>query len=304
LVTHGLKKPQGIAVDAARTWLYVADEEASAVFRFNLLFVDGKMLVDGRQIFAARNVESRWVAADGVGNIFFTDETTNLIWTVPQDVLAREESKPEVLYAGSDIECKGEGLNSDGFVPRECQVIPGVSAPGGIAADNFNVFWTNKADGFTMGSVVKGSENPPETNIGSSVMRISITSAKVYGVCPTAKYIYYTEDRTMVYAVGKDGGTAAVVTDKLQSPRGCVWDGDGTIYVADRGTNAIYSLPANPRKLRSMRVLKSADVDDAFGLALVTEPIFLSGTKRTATSRSSFLWLLGGLMSLGWWVQL
>ena len=43
-----------------------------------------------------------------------------------------------------------------------------------------------------------------------------------------------------------------MVTDKLLEPRGYVWDGDGTIFVADRGGGAVYGLPSNSLRLRAM----------------------------------------------------
>lgn len=278
LIESGLNKPQGIAVDASRKWLYVADEAAQAIFRYNLLFNDGTLGVEEQQVIAVDKVSSRWVAVDGVGNIFFTDETNNLVMRVDQDILAREEMKSDILYAGSPTErCANPGapgyLTPDGLTPRECIPIAGVSSPGGIATDNFNIFWTNKANGRAMGSVVKGSEDPPSTGIEASVGRIAQTSAKAYGVCVAGNNIFYTDDRTMVYEVGKHGGSAVVVTDKLVEPRGCVWDGDGTVFIADRGGEdggAVYAMPALSRSMRAMKVEKLSDFRDAFGLAVVT----------------------------------
>merc|ERR1719265_985968 len=58
-----------------------------------------------------------------------------------------------------------------------------VSAPGGVAVDNFNIFWTNKAVGTMVGSVIKGMETPPSTNVAASVRPIAKNAVKSYGVC-------------------------------------------------------------------------------------------------------------------------
>ena len=33
------------------------------------------------------------------------------------------------------------------------------------------------------------------------------------------------------------GGAIATISEKMKGPRGCAWDGDGTVYVADETGN-------------------------------------------------------------------
>lgn len=269
LIDAGLKSPQGLAVDQKKNKLYVADPDSRKIFGFNLLFNNGVLLTDGKQEVAAQNVDARWVAVDGVGHIFFTDERYNLIQKVTADRLLRGDPTPAVIYSGNSVSQ--------------------VSGPGGIAVDNFHVFWTNKVVGNLVGSVVKGFEEPPATNVAASVKAIAKNAGKVYGVCLSMNNVFYTDADKYVYAVKKTGGAIATVTDKLIQPRGCVWDRDGTVFVADKGGNAIYSLPGNMHTLTPMRLTKVVDFGDAFGLAVI------SGAHQLVAASAA---VLAGLVSL------
>jgi len=250
LVESGLKSPQGVAVDQKRQKLYVADPDSRKIFSYSLVFNNGVLITDGNQKVAAQNVEARWVAVDGVGNIFFTDERDNLVQRVNAEKILRGDPTPTVLYNGINV--------------------AQVSAPGGIAVDNFHVFWANKAVGTLVGSVVKGYENPPETNVAASVKAIAKNAVKVYGVCISQSNVFYSDKETYLYAVKKSGGAIATVTDKLMQPRGCSWDGDGTVYVADKAGNAVYMFPGNMNTLTPMKMTKVIDFEDAFGVAVIS----------------------------------
>merc|ERR1719265_785 len=80
--------------------------------------------------------------------------------------------------------------------------------------------------------------------------------------------IFYTQPDAIVYGVRKTGGGPQVVTDRLTNPRGCAWDGDGTIYVADRGANAVFSFAGNMPELGTALLDKAVDFQDAFGVAV------------------------------------
>merc|ERR1740129_237614 len=109
-------------------------------------------------------MESRWVAVDGTGTLFFSDEPQNRILKVNADTALRGDTTPEVVYSGDSI--------------------AEVNEPGGVAVDNFNVFWTNKHFGTQAGSLVRGSEHPP-LNVAPefSLSVLAKNSVKCYGVC-------------------------------------------------------------------------------------------------------------------------
>ena len=81
--------------------------------------------------------------------------------------------------------------------------------------------------------------------------------------------VFYTNTQTFLYGVKKSGGAIATVSDKLLGPRGCAWDGDGTIYVADKTAKAIYSFAGNMHVLAPAQLTKAYEYDDAFGLAVI-----------------------------------
>jgi len=263
LIDSGLRSPQGLCVDGKRNKLYVADPDAKKIYGYNLLFTAGVLMTDGLQAVAAQNVEARWVAVDGVGSIFFTDERNNMISKVSGDNVLRGDPTPQVLYSSSTV--------------------TEVSAPGGIAVDNYHAFWANKIAGTQVGSIERAFEVPPDTDIGTSVTSISSNAAKVYGVCLVNDNVFYTNSETFIYGVKKKGGAIATISDHMIQPRGCTWDEDGTVYVADKGSNGVYEFAGNMHVLTPVRLTKVVDFEDAYGVATV--------------SRASSLLLLGSSSS-------
>jgi len=250
LIDSGLRSPQGLAVDSRKKVLYVADPDMRKIFAYDLVFSNGLLMTDSKgPKVAAQNVEARWVAVDGVGNLFFTDELTNVVQKVTAEQLDAGNPSPSIIYDGA--------------------LVSEVNRPGGVAVDNFHVFWTNKAVGTQVGSVVKGVEEPDTASASAPATRIARNSNKVYGVCLSQNNVYYTDAQRFLYGVKKNGGAIATVSDRLLGPRGCSWDGDGTVYVADKTANAIFSFPSNMHMLAPAQLTKVSDFDDAFGVALV-----------------------------------
>jgi sugar lactone lactonase YvrE len=232
---------------------------------------DGELRVAGRRTTVCREAESRWVAVDSVGNVFFSDEPRSRILKISAERAMRGgESSPETIIDGT--------------------AFAQVNSPGGVAVDTFNVYWTNKRAGAQVGSIIKG----PETQVASatSLVRKSVNvlarkAIKSYGVCLALDNVYFTDSEKFLFAVKKNGGTVKEVSSQLKNPRGCAWDGDGTVYVADRGSNAVYSFAGNMGQLKHAQLNKAFDHEDAFGLAVAME--------RSSSSQrgqvSAFLWL-------------
>jgi len=250
LIDSGLKAPMGLASDQQRGRLFVADPELKKVLAFNILFSGGKAVVDGEAGVAATDVEARWVACDGVGNLFVSDEARNYIMKIPAQSAFRKNLDPVVVYSGN--------------------ALTQVSAPGGVAVDNFHIFWSNKAVGTTAGSVVKGFETPPAANTAETVLVLAKNADKVYGVCLAKDNVFYTNHEKYIYGVKKGGGEEVTISDKFQEPRGCTWDGDGTIFIADRSANVVSAFAGNMQKLTPARVGKVIDLEGAFGVAVLS----------------------------------
>merc|ERR1719420_1049843 len=105
---------------------------------------------------------------------------------IPVDSNLRTSTNPTVVYSGN--------------------ALTQVSAPGGVAVDNFHIFWSNKAVGTTSGSVVKGFESPPNANTAESVLVLANNADKVYGVCLAKDNVFYTNHDKYIYGVKKGGG--------------------------------------------------------------------------------------------------
>jgi len=251
LIRSGLVNPQGIAVDQKRSQLFVTDPDPSVkkVFSYSL-HANGDTLSVGDQAVVSDGTESRWVTVDSVGNVFFSDEELNQIMRISPDNLLRGNKKGEIVYNGQALK---------------------VSSPGGIATDNFFTYWVNKDLGTQFGSVIKGISSPGAGAEASSLVQsLAVNTVTSYGICMAMGNIYYTQKDSVIYGIKKDGGggVPVTITDRLTNPRGCAWDGDGTVFVADRGANSIYSFAGNMRTLSAVQVSKVADYDWAFGIAV------------------------------------
>lgn len=192
-----------------------------------------------------------------------TDEAQNMVLKLPVERAVRGDTKPEVVYDGMSF--------------------AQVSAPGGTARDAFHTYWTNKALGSQVGSVVKGGGMDDATKLRTNLMALSKNTDKSYGVCLAMHNIFYTQPESTIYGVKKTGGEPHAISDRLQNPRGCAWDGEGTVYVADRGFGAIFSFAGNMPQLAAVQLTKAVDFDDAFGIAILAQ-------KRPVHKRSLFSW--------------
>mmetsp|Transcript_35979 Transcript_35979/g.66109 ORF Transcript_35979/g.66109 Transcript_35979/m.66109 type:complete len:317 (+) Transcript_35979:112-1062(+) len=248
LVDSGLCTPQGIAVDEYRGYLYVADPGSHALFRFRLT-LDGDALRTGKKETLVDGVEVRWVAVDGLGNVFFSDEENHQIVKIPIELLEKTEGSDglaTVLYDG---------------------VGQKVSAPGGVAVDNYRLYWVNKVDGVGMGTLIQGSELG--TAAPSNVTVLATNSPKCYGICLHRGYIYFTDEAHNIYGYNKRSGQVSTISDSLLEGRGCAGDGVGTIFVADKTANAVYEFPGtDPAVLTSKSVQKAVDFEGAYGVAV------------------------------------
>jgi sugar lactone lactonase YvrE len=238
-------------MDQKRQRLYVADPDVKKIYMYQLSTRDGELHVAGRRKTVCREAESRWVAVDNVGNVFFSDEPRSRILKLSADRAMRGERSPEIIVDGA--------------------VFAEVNDPGGVAVDTFNVYWTNKRAGARVGSIVKGPETLVAGAVQKSVSVLARKAIKSYGLCLAFDNVYFTDSEKSLFAVKKNGGPITEISSQLQNPRGCAWDGDGTVYVADRGGNAVYAFAGNMQHLKHAQLNKAFDYEDAFGLAVAME---------------------------------
>eukprot|EP00927_Polykrikos_kofoidii_P074622 TRINITY_DN70649_c0_g1_i1.p1 TRINITY_DN70649_c0_g1~~TRINITY_DN70649_c0_g1_i1.p1 ORF type:complete len:328 (+),score=54.34 TRINITY_DN70649_c0_g1_i1:135-1118(+) len=253
LIETELSVPQGLAVDQYRKRLFVADPDLNGLAAYSIVHVDDALTV-GKRHMVAQNVETRWVAVDGVGNVYLTDESNDNILKLPAKAIdsvfdGGSVEQAQIIYNGSTHEA--------------------VRSPGGIGTDNFFVYWLNKASGTSVGSVIRGPATPPIAANSPGLLALSKNSMKSYGICLSNRNAFYSDEHSNLYAVSRRGGNPSIVSSSFTEPRGCAFDGDGTAYVADKGRNAVYSFAANAGSFDgAAQVDKAADLLGAFGVAM------------------------------------
>jgi hypothetical protein len=274
--------------------LYVADAGTGKILRWKLgedsTTATLAVVSKPTEIYSGSYVS--WIAVDSIGNLFFSDEDTSTIFKVSADELIKT-SRPnsDAYYPAFDLNCPGEyGTETPNTVvvySRDQTKTSEVSGPGGLAVDNFHVIWGNKQLGTQVGSVVKGYETSTTEKVKQPV-KIALNTERVYGICIAGNNVYYTDKRTNLYGVKKHGGGIATISESMKGPRGCAWDGDGTIYVADMEGGKVKSFPANmlnlaPQKLKDVVV----DVMQPMSLAVYETPVSRcaeSGALRVASA--------------------
>jgi len=187
----------------------------------------------------------------------------------------------------------------------EKDVSENVGTPAGIVAEGSRLYWTNQMGGLSSGSVVEGKTNPrikkpagggeavvaapaapaaegAEDEGGSKAVdaaaadeKPTFPSTKVtenvpsaYGIALTSSKILYTNPSHYVWACSRGTGETVSLTSGLLKPRGIVWDGDNTVYIADQEGNYIVSMPIGLLK-PGAPVSHTLDIHSPFGLALV-----------------------------------
>jgi len=276
-------EPRGIAVDHNRNGLYVACPGTAEIRRYVLVETGSAATLKlevGSPVVVVSNVKARWVAVDAVGNLFFSREEENSIVKVPAAQLIDPGSstlafmKEGVHQSAGTYKSEAVVLEDDTALYAGTKV-PAVSSPGGVAVDNFRVFWTNKVFGTQAGSVVQGFEVPPQAD-KAKVTPIAANANKVLGICLSANNVYFTDEHVNLYGVKKYGGAIATISTRMVAPRGCAWDGDGTVYVADYANGEtgakIYSFPANMKSLAPQKLEVAYDTTQVstqpFGIAV------------------------------------
>jgi len=271
VISTGLHEPCGLAMDHNRQRLYVADPKSHKVFMYKLHFGDdGLSMHEDEQFIAVRDITARWVTVDEKGTLFATDETRSFIAEVKSEDLA------ELGNGDDSVRPQFHKLYNHDQTKQ-------VDRPGGIAVDGHNVYWGNRARGRPYGSLLSASEDPAgdiSRGVPDMVQALSKNVDKVYGVCASPTLVFYTGGARSVYGA-KPGysqlrGSTTVLLNDYAVPRGCVWDGDGTVFLADKGGDAVWSFPSSMHGLGLVQASKLFDVQDPYGVAVFRPSLALN----------------------------
>lgn len=290
VVDSGLLGPEGIAVDRVRGILYIADPPSQKIFSYQLSVNPTGMLVsDGKQVTIVQGVEVVWLSVDSHGNLYYTSALSNEVLAIDRAVLSKIQTD-EITASSLKTESQhaadvAKELAASKLLEQENLPTPrptlkptihvlyskmegedSASAPAGIAADGITVYWGNGASGTTLGALIAGMRNPAE---GQGVTKLGSNTNTAYGVATSSNAVFYTDKTQFVYGVKKAGGTPEKMTTQLQSPRGLVWDGDGTVFVADQASSMVYSFPSG--RIAPASLSRTTALHDAFGLAIISK---------------------------------
>lgn len=302
LVDAGLMAPMGIALDRTRGYLYVCDFDARKLYQYKLRIKPGgkrtEVLTDGDRVEVMTNIKTRWCTVTQNGDLLFSNEDTNAInkikFVTIQRLRTGEIHTGDLVVQTQQIQQEMEAAK----LAAEQQIAQGVagvtmpveppyiyalydagscadiSQPSGMYTDGVNIFWGNYGNGEAKGSVVQGKVDPEKALADASASnpskKLAVNTNTVRGVVKTHKSLVYADETNKVYSVSLSGGPVYTMTDTLDTPRGLVWDGDNTIYVADSQAGRIWSFPSG-RLSNNQPLLTTVDLFDAFGLALLTE---------------------------------
>lgn len=285
----GLRSPKGIAVfqSANASVLYVSDTDAENIYAYDLsTSMQHGTLTVGPQRRVVEGVAggASWITVDGLGNLFFTVGANAQIEMVPmQDLFTGKPVGSTVLYAQDKAT---------------------VSRPGGLASDNYFLYWANQDAGETAGTVVRAYESKARADSQSSgafPKQLAANAAAASSVCLARDTVFYTGVSQSLFAVKRDGGAIAEVSHGFNAPRGCIYDLEGTIYVADSADNRVYSLPGNFGSLRAVRRLtRVMEVEGPWSLAVVTGSMthVYGGAARLTSASAALLAILFAMTTL------
>ncbi|CEM33007.1 unnamed protein product [Vitrella brassicaformis CCMP3155] len=218
----GLVSPRGVAVDAERGRLYVADSGLSKILQYKAFVHGSDLLCDRIPTTVASGVSVRYIAVDHQGSLYFNAEGKNALQYMTVEMMSAGEP-PASLYAGAGAK---------------------VMAPRGLAHDSISLVWGNDQQDF---SVVKAPEKPENSG---QVKVLARTKEPVLGVAADGAHVYYTTARSpaarpgfggAIYAMKKDGGNPIRISTAVRKPTDIATDSQGNVFVADEERGRVVS---------------------------------------------------------------
>lgn len=254
-----LERPLGLAVDSSRGVLYVADAARREVLGFRVYedsVFAGSLSFDG-PFLVMSDISAHWLSVNSVGSLFVSDPKEGRILTVPAEKL-------KALLEGGELkEDVKDVYSQENDSP--------VRFPQGVAANGRELFWANGQHGQEVGAVVRGLEEIGPSLALETTKALSKDSDSAFGVCLTSSRLYYTAREHSMYSLRADGvGRRVTVSNRLQEPRGCAYDGEGTVFVADRKAGRVFSFAGAEPNLAGSRIMSPVlEVGDAYGVAVL-----------------------------------
>lgn len=274
LVAGGeLVQPEGLAVDAIRRVLYVADPGSSSVLAFRLMENKGPtpgLYADAPQV-VLNGVEVHWIAVDSQGTLFCVDAGNNRILSLPGRSRGFIAEEANVLYEGGSTQA--------------------LKAPEGIAVDGGYIFWVNSQNGQSDGVLVRAPEDDKLDSRASELFVLAKNADKGAGVCLTGSRIVFS-DGSKIFSSSINGDDIVEVTAAGQAVRGCAFDGDGTVYLTDKTQGMVLGFSGSGSHISQRGLMPAMAVAGADGIAI------FGSSSSTARSMATAGFGVAGLLAL------
>lgn len=295
LPSRGLVEPKTICVDTRNKRLYVADPAAGMVYWYQLMVLeDFRLLSDGRKRLAVANVAADGLAVDGLGNLYVAGRAQ-----AAKAVEGIFKQDVKTIERGADLHDVprpiwtnfwARYLWGNGTVnPLQAPVL---FQPGSVAVSAFQVYWGNKLKPVNGTALVQANLGGPPPRPSPAVMASSFIIQERYAAIHNGSMRPITDKvpgimsialtpTTLLYATkggvyginlndvpkgcGADNARCPLIAEPTD-PTGMVWDGDGTVYVADRMAGAVFTFAAGA--MTKQTLVKASDAKGAFSVAI------------------------------------
>ncbi len=243
LVTTGLNKPYGLAVDSAGN-VYIADAYNFAIKKWS---VANNAVTTTASL--GTNHYPYDVAMDGAGNLYISVQNyaTVMKWTAANGTLTTLASQPQISGAfGVAVDGAGNVYIADGASAISewkaadqsvTNIATGLNTPHGVAVDGAgNVYIAD-----TVNSAIKkwtAASNTVSTLVSSGLNHPTGVAVDRAGNVYIADYANHAVEKWPVAS----GTLNTLVPSGLYYPQGVAVDGAGNVYIADSGNDAVKEL--------------------------------------------------------------
>lgn len=274
LVYAGLEFPESLCVDAVRMRMFVADKAVEKVYWYQLQFTyDDKLQVASGQLVAAENFLASALAVDSSGGLFLAGTY------LPDPQGEASEGVFQIALVGSD------NTEPTRVWPPPSNADAEPLRPSGIAVDPFDVYWVHSpgdGDASPLERVQRTTASNPPSAGGLHVtsMADNVNAARSMLLMPSS--ILYASGGS-IFAVDRRKSAASCAGSgdapedlcpnvaTVEDATGMAFDGDGTVFVADRGAGTVLALASAALPQHVPPPTQCAEAEGIWGLALLLE---------------------------------
>jgi hypothetical protein len=115
---------------------------------------------------------------------------------------------------------------------------------------------------------VQAPKDTDDERRGEAAVSLANNADAAMGICLSSSRIFFTDGATNIFSMPIGGGDVIQVSGALQSAQGCVYDGDGTVFIADEADGRVYGFSGKAVDLKSRPLSLAFDAPGAVGLAV------------------------------------